>query len=323
MEEQQPMTALEPQAVWTAKRRSFRDIYDELNKTVVWLGQFKPKHLSTRIDKYKENLLLLADAHDAGKVTELLESRNEERLMNSFLEASSLNFIYRGLRSFDKSDVALRQKIKVLFSGPEHSNDENPATSNNNSARNMSFELVIAARFAAAGYPIDFGTGTDADLFINDSPVLFVESTRISSSKKIKEGIDKKFGQLQNRYASVDPKMQKRGLIAISISKLINPRQKLLSTRNVDHLLADLNKQVKTFIGDHERYWADRDENTVGVIVHFDVPAELTDENEYFICREIGLNNTKPIDSPEDRYLTEVGRRLQDAAQRQHPLVEK
>lgn len=173
------MTAFEPSAVWTAKRRSFRNIYDELKETVDWLGQFKPNHLTTRIDKYKKNLLLLADAHDAGKVTELLESRNEEILMNSFLEASSLNLIYRGLRSFDKSDAALRQKIKVLFGGPEHSNDENPATSNNNSARNMSFELVIAARFAAAGYPIDFGT--DADLFINDTPQVFVESKRIYS----------------------------------------------------------------------------------------------------------------------------------------------
>lgn len=306
--QERSMTSTEPPAVWTAKRRSFRDIYDELIETVDWLGQFKPNHLTTRIDKYKKDLLVLADAHDAGKVTELLESRNEEILMNSFLEASSLNFIYRGLRSFDKSDAALRQKIKVLFDGPEHSNDENPATSNNNSARNMSFELVIAARFAAAGYPIDFGT--NADLFINDTPVLFVESKRLYSSKKIMERIDEAFEQLQRRYAAVDPKIQKRGLVAISISKLINPRQKLLSTRNVDHLLADLNKQVETFAREHKRYWMERDENTVGVIVHFDVPAELTDENEYFTCRETALTSTKPKDSPEDRYFTEVGRRL-------------
>ena len=51
------MTALEPQAVWTAKRRGFRDIYDELNETVDWLGQFKPNHMSTRIDRYKKEFI--------------------------------------------------------------------------------------------------------------------------------------------------------------------------------------------------------------------------------------------------------------------------
>lgn len=309
------MTSSEPPAVWTNNKRSFRSIIDELNETVDWLGQFKPNHLSTRVAQYKKNLLLLADAHEDGKVAELLKSRNDEVLMNSFLEASSLNLIYRGLRNFDKSNAALCQKIKMLFGGPEHSNDENPATSTN-SARNASFELVMDAHFAAAGYPIDFGT--DADLFINDTPPLFVESKRIYSSLRIEDRIDEAFAQLRRRYASLDPKLQKRGLIAISISKLINPRQKLLSARNIDHLREALNKQVEGFIKEHERHWAGRDENTVGVIVHLHVPAELTDENTNFTCRQIGLNNTMPIDSPEDRYFTDVGRRLQDAAQRLH-----
>jgi len=305
------MPALEPQAVWTAKRRSFRDIYEELDETVVWLGQFKPKHLSTRIDQYKKNLLLLADAHDAGKVTELLERRNEECLMNSFLEASSLNLIYRGLRKFDKGNAVLRDKIDALFSGPEHSNDENPtAKSNNTWARNTSFELVMAACFAAAGYDIHFDP--EADLIINDGLLLFVESKRIYSDKRIKGNIDEALDQLDRRYLAGDPKRQKRGLIAISISKLINPRQRLLSARNVEHLRSVLNELAVNFIRDHRRHWAGpHHRNTVGIIIHLHVPSEIREENEYFTCREIALNEMQPIGPPEDRYFDEVAIRLQ------------
>jgi hypothetical protein len=310
-EEEQAVTAFEPSVVWTAKRRGFRYIYNELAGTVDWLGQFKPNHLSTRIDKYKTNLVRLANAYDDGKVAELLKTKDEEVLMNSFLEASSLNLIYRGLRNFNRSDAALREKIRVLFDGPEHSNHENPATSTN-SARNASFELVMAAHFAAAGYDIAFDR--EADLFINDAPLLFVESKRVFSSSKVRRNVRRAFKQLQHRYAAADPTLQKRGLIAISISKLINPSQKLLTARNSEHLRLVLNKQVERFIKEHERYWAEQDENTVGVIVHFHVPAELTDVHEYFTCREIGLNNTMPMDSSQDRYFTDVGTRFQNAA---------
>jgi len=309
------MIASELPAVWNVNRRRFRDIYDEFDQTVNWLSQFKSDHLSTRIAKYRKSLSLLADAHDAGRVRELLESWNEDVLMNDFLEASSLNLIHRGLCNFDNGDAVLRDKINDLFSGPDHSNDENPATSNT-LARNTSFELVLSARFALAGYEIHFDR--EADLIITDKPsVLFVESKRIYSPERIEGNVRKAFKQLHRRYEAADPKMQKRGLIAISISKLVNPKQKLLSTRNVDHLRAVLNKQVVGFIEEHKRHWDRQDDrNTVGIIIHLHVPAEITDANEIFTCREIALKNIQPIGSPEDQYSNEVGKRLQDAVPR-------
>ena len=267
--------------------------------------------------------MLLADAYDAGRVRELLARRdednlrNEDTLMNSFLEASSLNLIHRGLSSFHNGDAVLRNKINGLFSGPDHPNDEDPARSNT-LARNTSFELVMSARFALAEYDIHFDR--ECDLVITHAPnLLFVESKRIYSPERIEGNVREAFKQLHRRYAAADPKMQKRGLIAISISKLVNPRQRLLSTSNVDHLRADLNKQAIRFIRQHERHWARQDDrNTVGIVIHLHVPAEITEENEYFTCREIALNNIQPIGSPEDRYFDEVGRRLQDAVLRRH-----
>jgi hypothetical protein len=291
------------------RRRTFLDIQAELEQAIGWLGEYGPRYYETRIARYRKDIAALVKAYNEGKIPQLLKKRDDETLMNSFVEASDLGIIYRGLRNIVDQDEALTRRIKALIKGPEYSKEEKPSNASNY-ARNISFELVMASHFAAGGYPIDLGN--DADLSIGDGDsMLFVECKRPVSAKSIKSNIDLAFDQLTRRYEESKFKGRKRGFIALSISKIINPAQKLLVGKTEQHLRATLTSIVGMFIQQYNGLWQRHsDKRTLGIIVHFHTPAELEREGVYNTCRQIGINNTTVNGTLDDQYFTEVGLRL-------------
>jgi hypothetical protein len=238
--------------------------------------------------------------------------------MNSFLEVSSLSLIHKGLRRTEGQNKALEQRIKDLIKGPEHSNKENPSTSSNQ-ARNISFELVIAAHFAAAGYSINLST--EADLSIEDvGKILFVECKRPQSKKRIEENVHTALKQLTRRYDESEFNGDKRGFIALSISKVLNPDQLLLSGIDEQELRGRMIRVVNEFIEKYRYLWINpNDKRTIGLVLHLHTPAEVRSEGAYFTTRQITIDKITVEGTPDDDYLNEIGKRIEQALQVLHP----
>jgi hypothetical protein len=123
---------------------------------------------------------------------------------------------------------------------------------------------------------------------------------------------------LTTRYDTSPNPGKKRGLVALSISKIINHEQKLLVAKDDLDLSRRLSSVVEKFVRQHEHLWQEAigalDIRTIGVIVHFSTAAHLENENIIVTCQQIGLNNltitNHIIGGSDDKYFMEIGYRL-------------
>lgn len=299
-------------SVFRSNRRPFQEDQERLGEVINWLSSHGKEPIGTRIAMYQKDLGRLVKAYSEGKLDELLNKRDAETLLNSFLEARSLVLIHKGLKLIQGQDNALGQRIKDLLKGPEHSNQESSKTSSNQ-ARNVSFELVVAAYFAIAGYKIDLST--DADLSIEDvNTMLFVECKRPQSENGIEPNINDALKQLTRRYEESNFNGEKRGLLALSISKIVNPEQRLLVAKDDQDLHTKMSNILEKFIRKYEYLWAKpKDARTLGIIVHLHTPAEVEGEDSYFTARNTGFSSITVEGTPDDNYFCEIAGKLQKA----------
>ncbi|MEK6325421.1 MAG: hypothetical protein AABN33_27590 [Acidobacteriota bacterium] len=293
-------------------KTSYADIQAEFEKTIAWFGKYAPGAFKRRFALYRRDIAALVEAFNARKVDELLKTRTTESLTNSMSEALELGMIRKGLASLLGQDEELALRIRKTIKGPEYAKLEQTDISTNE-PRNFAFELVIAAYCAAAGYSIDLSE--DADLvFEDDGRKVFIECKRPASVKTIGTNVSRALSQLTKRYDAAGFAGLKRGFVALSISKIINREQRLLSVRTQAHLSKQLGSIVERFIREREHSWQKAlDIRTLGVIVYFNTAAIIEDQDLIVACRQVGLNNMTIRGTSDDLYFTEIGTKLQQS----------
>lgn len=269
---------------------SFDEISSQLNRTVDWLSKMGIPVSLLRISKYKKDLEYLAEHYKNGTLNSVEKNQELPDLMNSIYESNELINLRSGLKKYKSANLIAR--LKRSIEGPFNPVQEIPGTNN---ARDICFELIMANVFSMAGFDLDFNDYGDMETTFENNP-LFVECKRIHSPKNLRQNVKKAFFQLENRYRS---NSDARGLIAISVDKIVNPDHFLLVTAHQDSLKANIDAMTGKFIRKNESLWQGRqDKRTIGVIVSIQIPAVIKNVMPT-VVHNMGFNNTTMVGTVE------------------------
>ncbi len=222
---------------------------------------------NTRIHNHRKYLAGYISAIQNGTHKSLQETEEYNNFGKAFYEINQLVSIYSGLTKTNISENLIG-RLKTYINGPINIDDENPLKSTNN-PRDIGFELFLGATLLMGGYDIVFGNESDLEYQTLDGNY-YIECKRPSSEKQISSNVAKAYSQLDKRYSS-DAKGY--GLVAISISKLVNKDHYTLRAPNNTSLDSQLRFFAEEFFKKHKSGWdAKRNEKTIGCLIYVDAP---------------------------------------------------
>lgn len=265
----------------------YESIAIEFNQCLEWFKSFGLKINITRLYKYKKDLNLLIDAYNSRTTEDLIKKEKFADISNAFYEIREILDIYSGLKKIELNEE-LKKRLKRYIEGPDKINEEKSSSSSNN-PRDIGLELFIGSRFLCSGCDVSFKEDGDLEFIFEDRNI-YVECKRPTNINRVKENINKAFKQLEKKYKN---DTEARGIISISINKIINTKNHLLVASDISNLSEAMDKKIEYFIRVYEKFWQkNRDKRTVGIIVLFQAQCISKEDNMLIIGRKMGLNNT-------------------------------
>ncbi|MNS65604.1 hypothetical protein D3C72_987750 [compost metagenome] len=222
------------------------ETYLALQSAVQWVEQLTSAK-GTRYHFYLKHIRRLAEAHANGSVDTLIDSPSRYDLYTSMVECQELIEIHTGLSRYQGD--GLSERLKKACNGPTNYEGEKSGNSASNQGRDFSFELLVASIFARAGYAVSLETEADVRLNWEGRPLL-VECKRPQNFARLEDALKAANRQIRTRLSSEC--QDARGLIFISISKLITPKFQGISvsdhSQGVALMLDITNSAISSFI---------------------------------------------------------------------------
>lgn len=171
-------------------------------------------------------------------------------IINAFYEANEIVAIHKSFKGTDPTH--LRSKIQDIVSGPVSGAAENMASSSNR-ARNVSFELYAASLFQAAGMAIDFSGIADAQ-FAAGRYTYYLECKRPQNEDRVEKNIKTANGQFRRRFLQNPEIINKRGVLALSFSKVVNPTNLVFQFETIEEAERFLKPRILSASGRYSEF---------------------------------------------------------------------
>lgn len=266
-------------------RHTIPELASDFEAALDWVGSVGFPVERGRIDDYRRILLKLNSDFDKTGWGDVSDQMQMKRLCTVLLEVREMVSIYRGL-SIDSDPDGLTE-FKHYVKGPFSAVDELHKTASNK-ARNTGFELYLNALCAYANLKPMYQT--DADLsFKHGDYTYFVEAKRPMASTSMHAVIKDANKQLGRRLAGVDGG-KARGLIALDLSKVINPHDRVLPVLDAAHLDRMMNIETSDRIKELQGEWhKNKAPGTVGVLLCFKLLTQFAPKGDLNTLRWISF----------------------------------
>jgi hypothetical protein len=242
---------------------TYADVASQLAAVETWLTGFGISVAPTRIGYYRRRLDALIAAHAAGTIEQDFSREEVSEFILMFGEVQELIFVQRHLSQ--EANLGLPDKLRDVISGPALTRGEVPESAANR-ARNILFELTLAATLVAAGFPILPSGVCDLCTSFEGRRVM-IECKRPQSDRKVERLVKDGMKQLNTRLAQ-EP-AESFGLLAVSISKLISGGTHVIRTATREEIQPELIAKIDAFIQTHGLSWNIQvPPAMVGVILH-------------------------------------------------------
>lgn len=270
-----------------------------------WLSALGISYSKTRVGKYQKVMQSLARHQKLGSIEKFFEEHRFEDWVNAAHESAEIIRIHEGL--VNVKDLSFVERMKEAVKGQELY----VLDTENRSGRDFSLELAVAAKFCASGYRVDFNDSADIKMQFGTT-ALYVECKRIRSQTKVAKRLKEGLKQLHKRYVKSEFPERSRGMLAVSISKLVNAEFGILEAENDRDLGDRASAHNMKFIRQHQGIWQGGvDSRTLGVAIILDVPGVLVGNGKQLTtCHEITVNNSVHQRSKEHDLLLQVAARV-------------
>jgi hypothetical protein len=226
---------------------------------------------ATRVGHYERTLAEIADYHERSAIDDLIARRGAPSLINALSESTEFVDIHTGLSR--ASDLHMVRKLRQFVRGAKMLRDETTAA---NQARNLGFELLLAASAASCGVKVNLEPPADLSL-IGTKQRYFVECKRPFAEKALSDRIGQGLKQLRNRYSSAACPVEARGILAISVSRLVNHGSLMLNVSTAE-VGPEMDRIFRLLVRRYSHNWlTGADPRTVAVLLELRTACQLTD----------------------------------------------
>ena len=250
--------------------QSNKDIFQKYSAALEWMKEIGVNLNLGRTQHYRK-ILEFSIKIKNDEIRKESEKNAFPDYVSSMLEIHDFINIYDAFYSTPKNQLAhIVAKLQEGVNGPINANDE---TEKSTKARNFLFEAIVAAKAHRPIKGIEAILDAESDTGIGiDKKKLWIECKRITSMGKIEANVRTASNQLESiinkHYGSGH-----RGIVALEITKLINPENEIYVTQNDSHLAASSNALMDRFIEDYSEIWQKlykrKNKKIIGTIIRF------------------------------------------------------
>ena len=274
------------------KRQKYQDVLESLSEFDQWLSTLGIPIRHDRFHRHLQNIRYLTELADTGN-TQRLTHDQEIEIGWSLVEALEFQDIYPMMRNYSSKHLKLvKQKMKDALKGQA---DPNSESTSSNLGRNTIFELNLATRLMVKNIPVKLNKNPDILCSINGRDI-FIECKRPFWEKNIPVNISRATFQLTCGLNQAGT--SSRGIIAISISRLLNKGDKLFIGSDEADMLERLADHVQSLGNKYKRTWDNIvDTRIIGILFHVITPSFIEDIKLYttmqnFVVFNLSLPNS-------------------------------
>jgi hypothetical protein len=263
----------------------FDELLSQLKETLEFCASLSLAEAvkASRFNKYQERIQRLCEIIQTYP-REQLPQEIEAELNNENLEyvlslTESLEFIGAVLFLKTCEKEILQRKIATVLRGPVLPNDEDE---NSNEARNTLFELNLASKLRKADLDASPGMYADIECTIG-SKHLLIECKRPFKEHNVGKQIKKAGKQLKARLKTFPP--GSRGIVAVSLSKTMNPGDKFFVYLDESSAKDALSRKLKAVAEAATSSWGGLGKRVIGILFHV-VTASVDRKNDKYSLGE-------------------------------------
>ncbi len=263
--------------------QSYEKIIQELYNVEDWFKQLNISFDGSRFEKYRKNIEMLSQYNKEGRIEEFIKLTDFKEVMFSLTESSEFSTIYQQLKDVDSK--SLKERLKIVVQGPLMIDQEDP-TKSSGQPRDFLFELNMIAHLKASGFQPFFDSYSDAHCMFESKHIL-LECKRPQTPNSVNENFMIAKKQLTTSLDRLNIPNSK-GIIAISISKILNKGKMFIKGKNESHLNFKLNHEMQIF-WDHFKHLEREvlDTRIIGIFVLLNTPALIDDIKQIIGVQEI------------------------------------
>lgn len=278
---------------------SLSEIHDNYKAAIKWLASIGFQIERGRLQQYGKILTTLSDNYPENGWGDFENESYRIQVTTMLLEVRELVSIYKGLSASSDANE-FNNEIKHYLKGPFRVADEKPSNASNR-ARNIGFELYLNSIFLKAGFKPEYDTAADLSFNVGNARY-FVEAKRPTTNKAIKNVITDANSQLNCRLKSSLSKKNK-GLIALDLTKIINPDDKIMPVHNEEYLFDLMYNEDKLQIDSLRKFWnKKKHKRTIGVLLHYRLLTNFYKNEQLSTVKWIGA--VALCDDPEFSLIT-------------------
>lgn len=296
----------------TIPSESYETKYQKYVAALTWMESLGLDVNRGRLSHYKQIISYWKDAYKTATIQEAQKAFPD--FVNAMCEIEDFVSVFRAFGNEPKNKLTLiRDKLEKSIGGPAELVKENGKS---NVARNFLFEAVTAAKSHQPGRGVSAILSADSDTGIAvDNKKIWVECKRLSSVKKIEANVKDASSQLEKIIRKKSGSGH-RGVVALDVSKLFNPGDKIYPRGNDLELVSSINQMMDRFIEESSNYWekvySRRSRSIIGTIIRFSFMSVSEGRNLLVTTSQWGLNPRQGVSDADERVLTNLVTKLDD-----------
>ena len=269
---------------------SYASIFDKYANALSWMGEIGVKFGTGRTSHYEKIVGYWKDSYKTATPEEAKEIFPD--FVSSMFEIHDFVDVYRAFHNIPSYKLDLiANKLQKAVNGPINAADESPKST---AARNYLFEAVVAARGHRPDKGIYAILDAESDTGIKfKGKKLWIECKRVTVEDKIESNTRKASSQLETILKKQIGTGHK-GIVAIDVSKIFNPGDKILVKNNDTELLNTIDGIMDSFIREKSNIWQRvykrRNKKVIGTIIRFAFMSTSEERNILVHSSQWGMN---------------------------------